>query len=144
MWYRQQSGSLDLAEVPAQATALQGAISLAKQANEGHRFSPAELQQAAQPLQVPPNPDSLLEAMLAGDIQTIQDTSVSQSISSVCCSFITKTSCMPDAANRGALVFRHSCQTHTGQMSQIAEGFVMLTTSLTVPDLTFITRHDLT
>lgn len=90
MWYRQQSGSLDLAEVPAQATALQGAISLAKQANEGHRFSPAELQQAAQPLQVPPNPDSLLEAMLAGDIQTIQDTSVSQSISSVCCSLIKK------------------------------------------------------
>ncbi len=88
MWYRQQSGSLDLAEVPAQATALQGAISLAKQANEGHRFSPAELQQAAQPLQVPPNPDSLLEAMLAGDIQTIQDTSVSQSINSVCCSLI--------------------------------------------------------
>ncbi len=58
MWYRQQSGSLDLAEVPAQVAALQGAISLAKQANEGHRFSPAELQQAAQPLQVPARPEA--------------------------------------------------------------------------------------
>ena len=58
MWCRQQSGSLDLAEVPGQMAALQGAITLAKQANEGHRFSPAELQQAAQPLQVPASPDA--------------------------------------------------------------------------------------
>ncbi len=58
MWCRQESGSLDLAEVPGQVAALQGAISLAKQANEGHRFSPAELQQAAQPLQVPPSPEA--------------------------------------------------------------------------------------
>ncbi len=58
MWYRQESGSLDLAEVSTQVTALQGAISLANQANEGHRFSPAELQQAAQPLQVPPSPEA--------------------------------------------------------------------------------------
>lgn len=60
---RQQSGSLDLAEVPGQMAALQGAITLAKQANEGHRFSPAELQQAAQPLQVPCAAMGLLYSM---------------------------------------------------------------------------------
>ena len=66
MWCRQGGGSLDVAEVPAQVAALQGAITLAKQANEGHRFSPAELLQAAQPLQVPLRPEA---QCLAADFQ---------------------------------------------------------------------------
>ncbi len=50
--FRQESGSLDLAEVPAHEQALQGAMNLAKQAAAGDRFSPAQLQEAAGPLQV--------------------------------------------------------------------------------------------
>lgn len=59
MWCRQEGGILDCSEVPAHEAALQGAVSLASQAHEGQRFSPAQLHQAAEPLQVTPPPVTL-------------------------------------------------------------------------------------
>ena len=50
---RQDNGTVDIAEVSVHEAALQGAMILAKQARDGDRFSPSQLQEAAGPLQVP-------------------------------------------------------------------------------------------
>ena len=49
---RQEGGALDLTEVAQHEEAVQGAMTLAKQAAAGDRFSTAQLQQAEGPLQV--------------------------------------------------------------------------------------------
>lgn len=60
---RQNSGNLELADVAGHEVAVQAAVSLAKQAAAGDRLTTAQLQQAAEPLQVPCAAMGLLYSM---------------------------------------------------------------------------------